>query len=113
MIGRRNGSWPVVDGEPVKPYELPDDPAGNQRELLRMAREEQKRMERDRSLFRRGVRAVVKGIRARKGRGFEVTLLRRWTLECHRLATSGGEKFRVELYRRLKWDLNVEFWRSR
>lgn len=118
MIDRKK-NWPVVDGIPTKPYALPDDPARDRQAMDAFEAAAMIRAERERTRPARTFAAVAAGFRARKGRGFEITLLRRVTLEFHRrptLAGSGiapGTKYRIELYRHHKWDLNVEFWRSR
>lgn len=110
---KTKANWPVVDGKPVEPYEIPDDPARTAAALADWERREARRAELARTLTSRVLNGVVNSIHVRKGKGFELTLLRRWTFEFHRLSTNPpGKKYRIELYRPRKWDLNIEFWRE-
>lgn len=109
---------PVVDGEPVEPYELPDDPMGNRRELRRMEEYRERRVESERTMRSRAVRAVLEGFRRRKGPGGERTFFNRWTLEWHDSPTTEGRRRTVEItcvdrkhMRGVQWNLIVELWR--
>lgn len=116
MFDRKSG-WPVVDGEPVKPYEIPTDPIREARAQGAWDDAAARSAETERTRWGRTLTAIGDGITARKGRGFEWTLFNRWTFEAHRVTTYSGDlhsrKYRVELYRRSRWNLNCEFWRSR
>ncbi len=109
---------PVVDGEPVEGYALPEDPIGTEREMRRMAEDQRRRAESQRTMHRRGVRAVAEGFRRRKGPGGERTFFNRWTVEWRDSPTDKGKRRTVEItcvdrkhMRGVQWNLIIELWR--
>lgn len=104
----------MVEGERIKPYELPDDPLGNASQLRRIEEDEAVRREHDDTAFQRGVTAVSAGLEHRRGRVvFRRRFFRRWEVELRKLR----REHKLLLWSghgdaQPRWMIEINLWRA-